>query len=537
MTDRLHLKPRHRAMLERLFAEHLPGIEVWAYGSRINGRSHDGSDLDLVLRGPGLKEIPEDHLLGFRDAVRESNIPFLVEAWDWARFPELIHRQIERDYVEFVSQPVNSSSLIGSNWPELPFSEAVSINPPVSLQRDRSYPHVDMAMLTPGLRSVKSDVQREFRGGGSRFEPGDTLMARITPCLENGKISRFNPSEPTDSGPAHGSTEFIVLRGKQNVSDSAYVHYLAKSPEMRKFAISQMSGTSGRQRVPTDCFDHLLVSIPPLSEQREIARILGALDDRIELNRRMNETLEMVARATFRDWFVDFGPTRAKMEGRIPYLASGFWELFPSSLDCENKPVGWKQGILSDVVKPSRRGVSPADVSDSTPYIGLEHMPRRSIALSEWGKAEKVKSNKTRFNKGDILFGKLRPYFHKVGIAPIDGICSTDIVVVVPRAKEWEAFALACMSSDEFVDYTNRTSTGTKMPRTNWKTMARYQMCLPPENVVRAFHGVVGPFLDRLCANINETFTLIRIRDLLLPKLIAGKIRIPEAERMVESVV
>ena len=99
MAERLHLLPRHRRALEALLREHLPHIEIWAYGSRVNGRSHDGSDLDLVLRGSGLKEIPSNQLGDFEEAVRESNIPFLVKARDWARLPERFHREIEREYV------------------------------------------------------------------------------------------------------------------------------------------------------------------------------------------------------------------------------------------------------------------------------------------------------------------------------------------------------------------------------------------------------------------------------------------------------
>ncbi len=102
MADRLHLKPKHREVLEALLREHLPGVEVWAYGSRVNGKSHDGSDLDLVLRGPGLQEIPIGQLGDFEEAVRESTIPFLVEARDWARLPERFHGEIERHHVVFV---------------------------------------------------------------------------------------------------------------------------------------------------------------------------------------------------------------------------------------------------------------------------------------------------------------------------------------------------------------------------------------------------------------------------------------------------
>ncbi len=117
MADRPHLLPKHRLVLEALLRNHLPDVEVWAYGSRVNGRSHDGSDLDLVLRGPGLKKIPIDCLAEFEEAVRESNIPFLVEARDWARLPESFHREIERDHVVLVSkkdQRSDDEQLFGS---------------------------------------------------------------------------------------------------------------------------------------------------------------------------------------------------------------------------------------------------------------------------------------------------------------------------------------------------------------------------------------------------------------------------------------
>ena len=162
-------------------------------------------------------------------------------------------------------------------------------------------------------------------------------------------------------------------------------------------------------------------------------------------------------------------------------------------------------------------------------------MPRRSIALSEWEGAAKVTSNKSVFKKGEFLFGKLRPYFHKVGFAPLDGICSTDIVVVIPRAPAWAAFTLACLSSDEFVDYTDQTSTGTKMPRTSWKTMGQYKIGLPAEQVARAFQSIVQPLLDRMSQNIHEARTLARTRDLLMPKLISGEIRLCEPHSAIKA--
>ena len=278
------------------------------------------------------------------------------------------------------------------------------------------------------------------------------------------------------------------------------------------------------------------VILPPLREQDLVANTLSMLDDKIELNRRMNETLQAMARAIFKDWFVDFGPTRAKAEGRAPYLAPELWDLFPDAIDDEDKPVGWRKGILADIAVSPRRGVSPADVAENTPYIGLEHMPRRSIALTEWEGAGSVKSNKSVFQRGEFLFGKLRPYFHKVGLAPLDGICSTDIVVVVPRDPDWAAFTLTCLSSDEFVDYTDQTSTGTKMPRTSWKTMGQYRICLPMGEVARAFQSLAHPLFEVVSTNIHESRTLAATRDLLLPKLMSGEIRPAEAEKELEAV-
>jgi len=281
----------------------------------------------------------------------------------------------------------------------------------------------------------------------------------------------------------------------------------------------------------------LKVALPPLPEQRAIAATLGALDDKIELNRRMNETLEAMARALFRDWFVDFGPTRAKMAGTAPYLSPDLWSLFPDSLDDAGKPEGWEADTLGAIATARTEGVDPATVSETTPYIGLEHMPRGSIALSEWEGAAKVSSSKGAFEAGDFLFGKLRPYFHKVGVAPVSGICSTDIVVVRPSAPSWRGFVIACISDADFVAYTDKTSTGTKMPRTSWRIMSKYPATLPSIGAAEAFDALVAPMLGRIRANILEFRTLAQTRDLLLPRLMSGELRVAGAEHAVEAVL
>jgi len=321
--------------------------------------------------------------------------------------------------------------------------------------------------------------------------------------------------------------------------DSEFLYYWVKAniEELRRHA----SGSTFQELTGT-ALAQIRIRVPPLPEQRAIAHILGTLDDKIELNRRMSQTLEAMVRALFKAWFVDFEPVRAKMEGRwgrgqsLPGLPAHLYDLFPARL-VDSKlgeiPEGWMIGKLGDVAENPRRGIQPNCIAPNTPYIALEHMPRRSIALFDWGTAEGVESNKFEFKKGEILFGKLRPYFHKVGVAPVDGVCSTDIVVIAPRQHVWTAFVLGHVSSLEFVNYTNAGSSGTKMPRTSWGDMARYEIVLPPESVAETFNTLVQPLIEQIISGIHESRTLAALRDALLPKLIRGEIRVKEVEQLV----
>jgi type I restriction enzyme S subunit len=322
----------------------------------------------------------------------------------------------------------------------------------------------------------------------------------------------------------------VCMRGKPQKLDNTFLRYLLISPAQQAKLSSYATGTTVLG-ISQKALRSVPVSYPRFDEQKRIGELLGALDDKIELNRLMNETLEAMARAIFKDWFVDFGPTRAKMEGRAPYFAPDIWSLFPDHLDDEGKPEGWDFGTLGDLAEQVGESVQPGALDPETPYIGLEHMPRKSIALSEWEGAGKVTSGKLAFRKGDFLFGKLRPYFHKVGIAPLDGICSTDIVVLNARERQAAAFVLACISQDEFVAFTDRTSDGTKMPRTSWGRMERYRLCLPSGSALGAFNACVEPLLDRIISNIYESRALAATRDLLLPKLMSGEVRVRDAAK------
>ena len=318
--------------------------------------------------------------------------------------------------------------------------------------------------------------------------------------------------------------------------DTTFFFYLLRYLNPHFVAIARNKQTIGLGHVTKHDLENIEAALPDHKEQRAIAHILGTLDDRIELNRRMNETLEAMVRTLFQSWFADFDPVRARMEGRDTGLPEPIADLFPDLLvDSERGeiPQGWKAGRLADIAIAPRRNVDPASLDDETPYIGLEHMPRRSIALTTWERIGKVTSNKSIFKKGEVLFGRLRPYFHKVGVAPINGACSTDIAVIISKSTEWSAFVLACVSSTEFVNYTNQGSTGTKMPRTNWTMMGDYRTCLPIPPAVGAFQNAMQPVVEQIITKVLESRTLAGMRDALLPKLISGEMRMSDAEKIV----
>ena len=244
--------------------------------------------------------------------------------------------------------------------------------------------------------------------------------------------------------------------------------------------------------------------------QRSIASILSAYDDLIENNRRRIQLLEQAARLLYEEWFV--------------YLR------FPGHEHIKIKdgvPEGWEKKPLGDLCIEVRETVSPNALEPNIPYIGLEHMPRRSITLCEWGQVEQVTSSKHRFREGEILFGKIRPYFHKVGLAFVDGVASSDAIVIRPMNPRLLAFVLMTTSSDGFVAVTAQTmKEGSKMPRADWKQMQQYPVPQPPDGILCAFNDFIEPILQQLKAVSFSNRRLAVARDLLLPRLMNGEVAV-----------
>ena len=319
--------------------------------------------------------------------------------------------------------------------------------------------------------------------------------------------------------------------------------YLACFFESRDFQnqLASVMGLSTRNQVPITAQRKLEVEVPSLAVQIQISAFVGALDDRITLLRETNATLEALAQAIFKSWLVDFDPVRAKMEGRAPEgMDEATAALFPDSFEeseLGQVPKGWRVGTLGDIAHIARRQIQASDLHADIHYVGLEHMPRKSLSLTSWGNAKGLESAKTAFCEGDVLFGKLRPYFHKVVIAPFAGVCSTDILVCQPSTADYFGAVAMHLFSEALIEYADRLSNGAKMPRVNWKDLAAYPICVPQQQVAARLNDALCPMVSRMNANVHQAQTLANLRDTLLPRLISGKLRLPEAENAIAEAI
>jgi type I restriction enzyme, S subunit len=430
-----------------------------------------------------------------------------------------------------------------SRWREVRLSDLVEIKHGFAFKGEffRDEP-TENFLITPGNFAIGGG----FQWGKSKYylgpvpsdfvlNPGDIIVTMTDLSKEADTLGYGAIVPVTDLRLLHNQRIGKVVT-KSSEIDPKFLHWVLRSRDYRNEILANYTGSTVKQTSPSKIGAHRF-NLPPLADQQAIAAVLDALDDKIELNRRMNRTLEAMARALFRSWFVDFDPVHAKAEDRAPaHMDAATAALFPDRFGEDGLPEGWRKGRLDDVAEAPRLGIAPSAVDPTTPYIGLEHMPRRSIALAEWNEAASVGSQKSVMRAGDFLFGKLRPYFHKVGVAPIDGVCSTEVVVVRPRTAAWAGFVLCVISSDDFVDHTNASSSGTRMPRTSWADMSRYQLTLPGVREAGAFEGVVQFWRQRIMANVHQTRTLGALRDALLPKLMSGELSVREAERAVAEV-
>lgn len=333
--------------------------------------------------------------------------------------------------------------------------------------------------------------------------PFDILLSR------RGEIGRCALVRRADVGVLCG-TGSIRISVHRSELDPTFLFYYLSSEHGRHELEEHVVGAT-MANLSASAVARVRVPCPPLPSQRKVAAILSAFDDLIENNNRRIKILEEMAQRIYREWFVHF---RYPGHEGVPLVDSELGAI----------PQDFALRRLGDVASDIREAADPRNVPAEMPYIGLEHIPRQSWALAEWATAADATSTKLRFSEGDILFGKIRPYFHKVAPAPIAGITSTDTIVIRPNAPAFYGLVLALTSSVAFVDFASQTSQGTKMPRADWKVLRDRRVPVPALPLLASFNDFVGESVSLIRALILSNRSLRAIRDLTLPRLISGEI-------------
>ena len=305
------------------------------------------------------------------------------------------------------------------------------------------------------------------------------------------------------------NTALYVANFKGN--NPKYIYYLLSC--LGRIRTSDKSAVPGVNR--NELHEMAVPAIEDKVQQKKIADVLSALDTKIDCNNRINAELEAMAKTLYDYWFVQFDFPDANGK---PYKSSGGKMVYNSTLKREI-PLKWEVWSLKNLVEVVKGNVSPSDIDAITPYVGLEHIGRKTIVLSDWATSDSANSDKTAFKKNDILFGKIRPYFHKVVAAPFDGITSTDTIILRPKKKSFLGLALETVFSDEFIESATQSSTGSKMPRADWSVLQHYKIPVPKTDLLEAYQSAFEGVLKKTYLSSIENKKLSDLRDWLLPML------------------
>ena len=300
----------------------------------------------------------------------------------------------------------------------------------------------------------------------------------------------------------------IALLHPNKDIEPRFLYYSLKNPAFYK-GVEIVANGSAQKLIPLSKLKDLKILVPDKEAQRHIADILSAYDDLIENNQRQIKLLEEAAQRLYKEWFVDL---------RFPG--------HENTKIVDGVPEGWSKSTVGNICKLRKVVITPDKIESNTPYIGLEHMPRNDICLSTWGKSEEINSNKFIYLKKDVLFGKIRPYFHKVGFALNDGITSTDTMVMVADQNLW-GLLLATVSSDAFVDFSYQNcKEGAKMPRADWKQMEKYAIMIADQATQKLFEQEILVITNKISALAFQCRSLREARDRMLPKLMGGEVEV-----------
>ena len=536
MTGSIDLNPNHLAIVLGILAEHVPECEVRAFGSRASWTSRDYSDLDLAIVGEGALDW---RTLGrLKEAFEESSLPMRVDVLDWHATSESFREVIERDYV--VVQEGADQTTAGE-WREVALGNVAQVRSGYAFKSagwtSIGIPVVKIANVKGGKLAMEgcAYVSPTVASQAGRFnlQEEDILIA-LTGYIGDVALVR-NRDLPAVLNQRVGL--FSVL-DKSRLNNN-FLFQLLRNPDMRE-SIEGLGYGSAQPNVSPTLIHNVTISLPPLADQRTIAHVLGSLDAKIEINRRMNETLEAMARALFKSWFVDFDPVRAKMEGRwlrgksLPGLPAEHYDLFPDQLvssEIGKIPEGWEVkplGRFGEIITGKTPSTKlPEYFGEEVPFLRIPDMHGNMYALHTEvmlaAQGAESQSKKT-----------LPP-----GSVSVSCIATPGLVVLNHRYTQTNQQINSIIPYDQSLsrylywtcshlssDIATGGLGGSVFGNMNKSTFSALLAIHPEPTIVRAFDALVSPIHTAILANEEQAHALVAQRDALLPRLVSGEVRV-----------
>lgn len=391
---------------------------------------------------------------------------------------------------------------MASEWTTVRAADFIEFNPRLSLKKGVVATKVAMEKLQPFTKKIPATEQAEF-AGGSKFCNGDTIMARITPCLENGKTAFVDIL--ADGEVAFGSTEFIVMRARPGVSDPQFVYYLATSPAFRNIAIKSMVGSSGRQRVQQGVLDELELTVPPLKEQQKIGALLALMDHKIALNKKINDNLQQQAYAYFLQLFIENADPSWRV-GTIADLGTVVGGGTPSKAKPEyytDDGIAW---------------ITPKDLSvDKSKFIA-----HGENDISELGYRN---SSATMMPAGTVLFSSRAPIGY-IAIASNEVTTNQGFKSVVPHPEIGTPFVYYFLIHN--LPLIESKASGSTFKEVSGSVMKSVEAVIPDGNTIAKFNDFCRPVFEMQEKLEQENRKLAAMRDSLLPRLMSGEIDVAD---------
>jgi type I restriction enzyme S subunit len=382
-----------------------------------------------------------------------------------------------------------------SVWSTVTLTQIAFVNPTEKLTKGKFVTKISMDNLRPYSKKIYSQSQEAYNGG-MKFRNGDTLVARITPCLENGKTAFVDTLDSNEVG--FGSTEYIVLRAKKDLSDSHFLYYFARSETFREVAIASMTGSSGRQRVQTDVVENYEFDLPSLPEQKAIAFVLKSFDDKIDLLHRQNKTLEAMAETLFHHWFMED-------ESLEQITVNDLIEFNPKRTLRKGTEATYLEMAGLSTQSFNATGYYTREFTSGTKFINQDTLLARITPCLENGKAGYV----TFLSDNEVGWG------------------STEYIVMRPKSGIHPLMAYVLCRNQDFKDYAESCMEGSSgRQRVNVDHLKEFTIGKPSDEVIQQFNDYLESIESKLIYNSKQIQTLENLRNTLLPKLMSGEVRV-----------